>query len=222
MKKIAGLFVGSGASRKISLGFIPDRVVIQNITAADVGEIRWSRLMAGDTRCPEGIKVLESTGLAATVLAAGAGIRPYIGGEDVTAAGAAILMPVHMIPDLQGDLRNAGTLGPVDTWTLGHAGNRTGNFNAGVNTSKVGKGSRLLIGEEWYTIQAMTNDGDAANEVTLDRAALSGEIKKILYPYDYHHAPAGSRTMPGIILAETADVNVATELCYIEAESYSD
>lgn len=216
--KFAGLFVGSGASRKICLGFVPDRVLIRNISAADLGVIHWSRLMAANTTCPAGVKVLESTGMAATALTGVAGVSAYYGGEDVTAASAAVIIPVHEIPTLSGDLREAGTLGPVDQWTLDTSANRTGHFNAGVNTSYIGKGSRVLIGDQWYTIQSLTNDGDAADEVTLDRAALSGEVKKILHAYDLYNAPVGTRTKAGITLAETADVNVSGELCYIEAE----
>ena len=227
MKKIAGLFVGSGASRKICLGFVPDAVVIRNITAADLGVINWSRLMAGQTTAPEGVLVEESSGLAAAALTAGAGIRPYYGGELVSAAAATIITAVDELADYRGDLRDAGTLGLVDAFTLDTLANRTGHFNKGVNTSKVGAGSRVLIKsndgtEEWYTIQSLSNDGDAADEVTFDRAPGSGEVKKILFPYDFYNAEAGSLTKAGIILAETDVVNVAAELCYIEAICYSE
>jgi hypothetical protein len=222
MKKFAGLFVGSGAARKICIGFVPDKVIIQNVSASDVGRIEWSRFMASKTTAAEGILTEESSGLAAALLTAGAGVRPYVGGEDITSATAAVIMPVHMIPAYAGDMRAKGTLGLVDAFVIDTAANRTGHFNRGVSTTHVGVGSRLLIGEEWYTVQVLTNDGDAADEVTLDRAAPSGEIKKILFPYDLYNAPVGQKTMAGIVLAETGVVNVSAELCYIEAECFGE
>jgi hypothetical protein len=223
MKKFAGLFVGSGASRKIGLGFVPDKVTIQNITAADVGRIEWSRLMASLAAVGGGLLVEESTGLAAAKIAQASGVSVYYGGDVITSASAAALVASHAIPAYAGDMRDKGTAGLVDSWTLYNASNRTGYFNAAVNTDYVKAGSRIMIGDAWYTIQAIATDGDASDDlVTLDRAAPSGEIKKITFPYDLYNAPAGTVMPAGIVLAETAVVNENAELCYIEAESYGE
>jgi hypothetical protein len=222
MKKFAGLFVGSGASRNIGLGFIPDRVVLRNITSDNIEVIEWSRIMASLAATGGGVLSAESTGVTHAKIAQASGVSVYVGGDKVTSATAANIIAASAIPAYAGDMRNKHTAGLVNGWTLGHAGNRTGNFNVEASDTYVKAGSRIMIDDAWYTIQAMTSNGEAANEVTLDRAALSGEIKKITFPYDLYNAPVGTVMPAGIVLAETAALNEDGELVYIEAECYGE
>lgn len=222
MKKFAGLFVGSGAARNIGLGFVPDKVVIRNITSANIEVVHWAKHMAALAATGGGVLERLDTTVSTAKIAQAAGVSVYLGGDKVTSATAANIVAAHGIPAYAGDMRAKGTLGLVEWWTLTTSANRTGKFNAGVNTDYVKAGSRILIGDAWYTIQALTNDGDANDEVTLDRAALSGEIKKITFPYDLYNAPVGAVMPAGITLAETAHCNVNGELCFIEAECYGE
>ncbi|MBU4459120.1 MAG: hypothetical protein KJ579_01025, partial [Verrucomicrobia bacterium] len=75
-------------------------------------------------------------------------------------------------------------------------------------------------GGEWFSIVAITSDGDATNNVTLNGVAESGAVEKILYLYDLAAAPAGQVLPKGIYLAETAAVNATSELCLIEAGEF--
>ncbi len=227
--KVKGVFLGSGAARNIGLGFVPSRVTIQNVHAADLGTIEWDSRFAAKATAAEGIKTLIHTyGTTPSVadvavkaaLTVGTGVAPYAGGTIPSSATAANILPTHLVADYAGDMRAKGTLGLVDKFTLTHADNPTGKFNAGVNTTYVGVGSRVRIGGQWYTITALTNDGDADDEVTLDRRPSVGTqvADKILYPYDFVACPAGVTMPAGIVLSETADVNASNELVLIEAE----
>lgn len=222
MAKIKAFFTGSGAARYFGLGFRPDFVRIRNTSAADFGLIEWDRLMRLTTQNPEGLKTRYTAdgasggnALVTTVLADGAGVVPYKGGDLVTASAATHLVLASSVPEFAGDMRGklAGQL--VTRWTPG-AGNG-GHFDAPVDTDYVGVGSRVLIGGEEYTIVAIANDGDAGSDVTLNDAAAAGDVGRIGYKADFVNAPAGTVMPAGIYLAETADVNASPELCILEA-----
>lgn len=160
-------------------------------------------------------------GQLVTLLTAGNGVASYSGGARVATEAASVLMPLSNFDknngDLAGDLRTRGT-GLADGWTLGSAGNRTGSFNAGVATALVGPGSPVIIGGKTYNIVALTNDGDAANEVTLNAAAPSGKVEFIGYKNDWAGALPGTVLSDGITLAVVSGLNVATNQVYVEAE----
>ena len=221
--KVAGLFVATGAALRLGLGFIPDRVVIRNITSANIEKIDWNRRMLSLAAIGGGVKAKHDTTVAYSKLAVGSGIAVYRGGDAISNASTAYQVPAREVDGYQGDMRGKGTLGLVDKWTLTNSGNRTGKFNAGVNTTYVGGGSVVVILGKEYTIQTIANDGDADNEVTLSEAAPStaaGGVEKITYKHDFVSAPAGFVMLPGIVIAETSDVNVNGELCFIEAEIF--
>lgn len=213
----AGKAFGSGAIMTVGLGFVPDWVRVRNL-ASDIPEIYWDKHMAANTTHPEGIKsTLSSTTPVIAKLTAGLGITPYAGGDPVTAVSDAFIVPLEFLPAAyHGDQRGKGT-GTVTAWTLGSSGNRTGNFNQGVDTTYVGVGSVVWIDGVPYTVQALSNDGDAANEVTLDRAAPSGVVERITFKADLYNAPLGLIMPAGFVLAADTDVNVDSERVLIEA-----
>lgn len=217
--KVSGVFSGTGSALFIGLGFIPDIVRVRNIHAADLAFIEWNRRMAAKATAANGIKYRDSTGVQMTALTATAGVEVYEGGDKIASASSAYIIAASKIEDVAGDMRAKGTLGLVNAFVLDTAGNRTGHFNAGVNTTYVGVGSVVQIAGKRYTITAITNDGEAADEVTLDRAAPSGAVERISYKLDFYNAPAGEIMPAGIVIRETADLNVSGELCLIEAET---
>lgn len=200
--KVIGIAEATGAELDIALGFHPDRVYIRNLT--DRTELMWERKsingqIYGQDSDADGTKTDCAT--------AGAGCILYDGsGGPLAAADATILRPS------EADQANAGTLGRITGWTLGSAANKTGNFNVGCNTATVGPGSRIFMGQgkphqKIARITAITNDGDAANEVTLDIAVPTGAIDKIFAMWDFLPAGAGDVIQKGIRLGATVAVN---------------
>jgi hypothetical protein len=218
MKKISGVFLGSGAARYFGLGFLPDFVRLRNIHAADLAVIDWHKRMRAYATAAEGVRHGITTGAwTAAALTLGTGIKLYKGGDRITAEAVTHLVPACMHETYRGDMRDKGTLGQVNKWTLDTSGAATGHVNVGVSTTYVGVGSAVMIDGFWSYITALTNDGDAANEVTLDQAAPSGDIEQIRYKYDFVAAPVGMLMPEGIYVAETGACNATSELCFIEA-----
>jgi hypothetical protein len=209
-----GTFLGSGAARYIGLGFIPRKVHIWNVEAAAMGQLWWDRDMTRHSRMYEG---QYDTGAAVTALTAGTGIIRYYGGDIITAQAATHLKPAASMDTYAGDMRGKGSAGLISNWVLDTLANRTGHFDVALNTTYVGIGSLVQIGGKEYAIVALSNDGDAADDVTLNEAAPSGECDRIDYLYDLAQAEVGERMPPGIYLAETANVNATNETCFIEA-----
>ena len=224
MSKFVGTFLGSGAVRYIGLGFVPTKVKIQNIHAADLARIEWQKQNSAYATAAEGILFGITTGAeTAAALTVGTGVAPYYGGDVVAAAAVTHIIPVGEIAAYNGDQRGKGSAGTVTAWTIDTAGSFTGHFDKLVDTTYVGVGSKVLIrGKDTvvreYNIVALSNDGDAANDVTLDRLAASGDVVYISYLYDMAAAPAGTVMPAGIYLAETAACNATSELCFNEAE----
>ena len=216
----AGIAYGAGAILKVGIGGTPDWVRVRALQS-DLPKIEWDRTMLALATFKEGIKsTLNSTTPVVSVLTAGLGIQPYAGGDLISAAANTHIVPVEpgFFPTQGycGDMRAKGT-GTITAWTLGNSTNRTGSFNYGVDTDRVAAGSRVMIDGVWYSIVALSNDGDAANEVTLDRAAPSGEVQKILFKADLYNAPAGVVMPAGFLIAADADVNASGERLLIEA-----
>lgn len=233
-QKVCGNLLGTGAILKVACGFLPDRVRVVNITNAKLPEIEWNRFLV-DSTVVGGIKRIQLHATDATdttkspaKLAAAAGISLYNGGDILTAASTSIF-----IPDPKSDKRETGTLGSITKWTLGNLTNRTGNFNAGVNTTDVGVGSRITVGNPLAvdgklsaTIVAITNDGDAANEITLDVALPTGLVLGLTGKCNFIPATPNAN-LPTILvpqgfqLAADTDVNVSTNILFFEAERWS-
>jgi len=219
MKSYAyGRFNGTGAALRIGLGFKPDRVIIVNLEDAGglAVALHWSRFNTSADQ-EEGV-LIDSSGVR-TELTHGNGIAIYRGGESFAATQTA-----YLYRDPSPDKRSSGTTGnTVASWTLDTAGNRTGHFDVNIGTSYVGEGSRVIIRESSTQlikegfITALSNDGDAANDVTLNEALKSGTVLFIGPMYDYT-AIAAKRVMPdGIIINETGTLNASGEMCSIEA-----
>jgi hypothetical protein len=228
MKIIAGSFIGTGAAIKIGLGFEPDFVMVRNIGEADIPYIEWSKHLENAVTSCDGILFREDTKMARASLTVGTGVRRYAGGDPISAASAAAIVPAHQVPALAGDMRRHCTA-PIIDWTLDTAANRTGHVNAELNTTYIGVGSKLRIAVDSdrihgdyveRTIVALTSNGEVADEVTLDREAPSGKVVGITYKYSFAQAPAGTVMPKGIVLAEATHVNASGQICFIEAGRY--
>jgi len=220
--RISRTFNGTGAALYLGLGFVPDWVKIHNIEDANFCELRYSV----NSRVPGQVEGVLYTDGVPSALAYGAGVAPYRGGDYLPSGGTT----VYLVEDPERDKRDAGILGTVNKWTLDTAANRTGHVDAGVNTTYVGVGSRMLIKPTnipasapiWVTVLAITNDGDAADELTLSEVVQSGDVLFISGMYDMIAAPSEAIMPAGIIINETGALNVSGEYCYIEAGIYGD
>jgi len=91
----------------------------------------------------------------------------------------------------------------------------------------VGEGSLVCIGSEttgkgvWAVMTALTNDGDADDEVTLSKALGSGDVLALRAMYDFVGVPAGTITKAGFFIDSTASINTSGELCMFEAGTYN-
>lgn len=153
MTKVIGTIKATGALMKVGLGFKPRRLTILN--AATRNELHVSE---DAIDAPNGITVAALDGVRAKAANAAAGVVAYDGNSRLNAPATN-----EFVED------TVNYLGEITRFTLGSVANKTGNFNAGVDTGKVGVGSKVTIGREILTITALANDGDAANEVTLNK-----------------------------------------------------
>jgi hypothetical protein len=217
--KISAILVGTGAAVNIGLGFVPDRVQASNLSAASLPTLEWARGDRATTVAPEGLYSYQAGDyLCRLLLGAAAGVKPYVAAGAIADGTASYLVRADLVEAFRGDMRaKTGTL--VSGWTLEHTANKTGKFNAGVDTTYVGVGSQVCIGGQWATIIAITNDGDATNEVTLDTALPTGTVEKILYKSGFATAPAGTLMPDGITLSDTS-VNASGALVRLEASQY--
>jgi len=213
MKVVHGVFNGAGAALKLGIGFVPFKVKIWEVGHANKVTLEWH---ADDVRKVTGAGGIVRAGVANTpsfaLLAVTAGVRAYYGGEQVAAVSAANQISVQDIPDKAGN-----QAGDITSWKLGSADNRTGNFNAGLKTAVCGVGSLVEIGGVKARILALTNDGDAANEVTLDRAVKSGKVNFIGAALDYDKAPVGTLMPQGFEILDTTHTNAANTMYAFEA-----
>jgi len=215
----AGIFIGTAAALKVSLGFVPDWVKIRTIALTAEKAMEWNRNFRS-IEAFGGIEIDEAG--VTTPQALGAGIGAYLGGEEITSAST-----THIARPADEDMRDKGTGDVVSQFTLDTPGNRTGHFNAGVNTTLVGVGSMVTIGSEAASrsenavILAITNDGDAVDEVTLSLALSSGQVQALTGKNDLVGVPAGTITKAGFSLASDSSVNVSTEPVAFEAGTYN-
>jgi len=229
MRKVAGLYVGAGTSAMyIGLGFRPDWVKIRNIDQAAQEEVEWNIHMIRDTVAAEGILRstigADDTGL--TVLTFGNGIEPYYGGDLIATASANYVMPANMVDGYRGNMAGKGSGDEVDTWTLDTAGTPSGHFNAPINSTYVNEGSFIDILEtssgllKRVALTALSNDGDATDDVTISHAVGSGKVRFIGYRYGFVNTPAGQKMPEGIKISDTTYVNVSAQKCLIEAGTF--
>lgn len=238
MKLVKGMFYGVGTSKTwIGLGFVPNKVRLAVIDQADAEEIFWQEDMLRAATGAEGILragVGNTPGFA--LLTLGTGVQPYYGGDVVPAANTHYLVHKSCLkavrtdsPNINyaGDMRNMpGGTGLISTWTLQTAGSYTGKFDQGVDTSYVGVGSPVFIRPFYGTqfgpvivayVTAITNDGNADDEITLSQAVPSGQVTFIGYKYDFIAAPAGMSMPAGVLVNDYTYLNVASQKNIIEA-----
>jgi len=224
VKTVSGTLNGTGAAVYVGIGFIPDSLKVWNLESSTPIYASWNRDMR--TADQIGGSYTTTASLRYTV---GAGLGPYRGGTIAAAANTAYLVPfASAYSGKTNNLVNAGTLGKISTWTLGSSDNKTGNFNYGVNTSYIGEGSRVQIvvpGAGVPTVYdvfvtALSNDGDAANEVTLSEAVPSGSVASIGPMYDYVAAVAGAVIPAGFVIYSTA-ISASAEMVSFEASTWT-
>jgi hypothetical protein len=220
MNKANGLYIGLGTgTMRVGLGFVPRKVKIVQIGTANLVTLDWNQSMARSATGAGGIiraGVSNTPGFA--LLAANAGVRAYFGGDAVASSTLANQVAVSIVPSYAGTRQ-----GTIKEWALGSSANRTGSFDAGLDTDKSGVGSLVEVraaDQKIYKayIVALTNDGDAANEVTLDRSVPPGVVTFIGAKVDYVAAPAGIHMPAGFEVLDTTYANVASTVFAFEAE----
>jgi len=213
MEQVRGIYMGLGTgAMKIGLGFVPSEVRILRLGAAvaTAFETRWEANMLRAALARNG-GLVRSNATTFVGLADTAGIKPYLGGDTVTAATLGNQIERNAVAAYRGNLRGA-----ITKWTLGSAANRTGSFDAGLDTTTCGVGSTVVIqaasnGKAYEAhIAALTNDGDAANEVTLDRAVPSGAVIHVGCAWDFVPAPVGTVMPAGIEITDVTYANLAS------------
>ena len=222
MRVVRGRFNGTGAVVNVGIGFIPSYVKLWNLTEATqlytMGE--WQEFMRGAIKTEEGywLGFVSDTEGDAGDNAVTEGIKVYAGGDvgDST--------ETYLIADPEPDKRAKGAGAAIDTWTLGSVTNRTGNWNAVANITypdNVGVGSIINIdsgsGAKQYWVQAITGNGEAANEVTINIAAPSGKITFLGGINTHIQCPATLVMPAGFTVAALAALNTNDEIMAFEA-----
>lgn len=216
-----GTFNGTGAALYIGIGFIPDWVWVVNVEDTDCAELRWNIHMERVAETTAGILHHTAAGslLDPRTIADG-GIRPYRGGDVMTSTSTAYLVRDDT------DYRYSTTYGTIVTWTLGSSTNRTGNWNLEADTTYVGEGSRIYIMEDvgkqckWAGVNALTSNGEQANEVTLSEAVNSGQVLALTGMYDFRGAASGVKIPAGFSITATSIINESGQYCCFEAGTY--
>ena len=220
---VCGTFNGTGtAGLYICCGFIPEWVKVINLEDADVARIEWNIHMMRVAETARGLLLSVADVAQDALAAADLGITPYKGGDAMD--GTYYLVPIEQrlgdtYRNQRIDRSDGDTL--VTKWTLGSATNHTGNFDNSVDTTYVGEGSLVIIDGVPYGITALSNDGDAANEVTLSDAAPDGRVDSISPMYDYIAGESGKAAPPGFFIEKTTVINVSGEMCWFEAGTFA-
>lgn len=228
MRKVCGLVLGAGTSAQyIGLGFQPDEVILRKISA-EAETLKWNRHFMRAATQAEGIlwDGNDDEDYDVTVLTDGNGIVLYGGGDLITTASANKVVAVShpaLCATFGANHIDTGTLGRINKWTADSGA--AGHLNVGVNTTYVGVGSRVIIRpngqnvgqDREYACVAITNDGDAASEFTLNDVPVAGEVVYISYKYDFYNLPAGYVMPAGIIINETSKFNAASQVFVLEA-----
>lgn len=216
-----GTFNGTGAAITIGIGFIPDWVMVRNLEDGDLAKMEWNIHMTRALETAEGILTYTGTTYRQEDARVDGdnGITIYRGGDVMTAAST-----TYLVRD-DADYRTSVTYGTITTWTFG-TGTRTGNWNVEADTTYVGEGSRIYVQEDvgkackWAAVNALTSNGEAANEVTLNEAVSTGTILRLTGMYDYRGAANGVKIPAGFTINNTDVVNVSGELTMFEAGMY--
>jgi len=242
MKSVTGTFNGTGAQVFICCGFVPDKVIVRAVGDADSASVVWTK----NDRVAATIEGVVDTDGATTLVskAAGTGIAIYEGGDTLTALmqtsvayGEGIYLERDKLDYRYGtDQMPGGGDGDavsdtIGVWTLDTSGNRTGHFNEDVTGGFIGAGSRILLDngnngkpkQKWAVIEALSaGQGEAADEVTLNRSVETGIVRVIKGKFDYKPIKVGALTPAGFVINLTALVNVNDEMQAFEAIQFDD
>jgi hypothetical protein len=112
----------------------------------------------------------------------------------------------------------------IISWTLGHSTNMTGNFNEDVKASAtfIGAGSPIIIdGIKYYMTVTLSGTGEAANEVTLNRAAPSGDVTFIGNRYSLKPITVGEVMPAGVWMDSTCVPATDGNIGYFWAGQFS-
>lgn len=229
--KVSGVFNGTGAAVYICLGFLPRKVYLKNIGGTGEFVLEWcaEMLRSHAVAHPEGW--LYTNG-APAALAYGAGIRQYEGGDLMTSSNQTSVAygeGVYLgwdLADYRANNTYGASAGAINRWTLDTAANRTGHWNVAkvASGARIGAGSRILVREDSSRlikeagITAITSDGEATDEITLNRPLGSGEITFVGGLYDMMPLALGKATPAGF-LCSCNTLNVNDEAVMFEAES---
>jgi len=202
----------------ICIGFLPDWVRVYSNSSANeeigyfsVHHTRSLNMEAGITIDDDG---------AITPDTYQTGIQIYRGGDIITASTTPSTSTCY-VRDPDPDKRDAGTGETIDTWTLDNSSNRTGHWNDVCSTTYVGMGSRINIDGLWYSITALTSNGEDTDEVTLGEAAPSGTIYALHGMYDYIAISANKPAPPGFWIDSDSNLlNATSEIAFFEAGCY--
>lgn len=224
MNMVSGLVLGAGTSAQwIGLGNTPDTVQMQALTGTTLGVFKWNRHQIRNNIMPEGSQISTSTRSA---LADGAGIELYYGGDVVTTASIRQIVSIThaaLLATYGSDHR----VYPANNTTVTKALVTTDaatkiHFDAPIDTTYVGVGSRVLIKPnsggplQEFAIAAISNDGDAVDDITLNNAHVAGDVAYISYKYDFAPLPAGYTMPAGIKINETTLWNASGVLFVLE------
>ena len=226
MKRLGGIFNGTGADLTICIGFLPDWVKVTNMEGTQQIALEWNKNMMKVSEIVEGIQIVGSSSTV-TALTKGNGLLPHFGKTVLTSSNQASTTygeSSFLISDpwdyrylnankSPGDASTAD----IDTWTLNTSGNNTGKFNSDVAGTYIGEGSEINIRGQWYSIVGLSaGQGSANDEVTLSHSVKSGPIQHISGKYDYAPLAVGKTTSEGFTISNTT-VNVNDEMIGFEA-----
>jgi len=222
MRRVSGTLNGTGAALVVGIGFQPDYVKLWNLETTNPVCVEWNRNMRSAEQL-EGVgAVSDGTQNLFARYAFGAGIAPYRGKTIAATANT-----TYLVSTKGSDKKNADFKGAISTWSLDTLANRTGHFDVGVDTDFAGEGSKVIahvapVGEIYEVVMtALTNDGDAADEVTLSEAVPDGAKVRFISPmYDYVAAAADVVIPEGFKINMTTVLNVSGDMIQFEAGTY--
>jgi len=217
LRQVSGTLNGTGADIYVGLGFVPDWVKMRSLETTDEEYQEWNRNMRSSEMFG-GISIDDDGTISPVTI--GVGIAEYLGGDYIAAASTVYL------EKKSDDQRAAGTGGVTSRWISDTPASRTGHFNNPINTTYVGEGSIVQIGREaapgrdQAVILALSNDGDAADEVTLSKSLGTNEVLYLGPMYDYWGVPAGTIAKAGFFIDSTAAINTASDMLLFEAGTF--
>lgn len=231
MRRVGGVFNGTGADVYLCIGFFPDWVRVWNLEGTQRILLEWNIGMMRAAEVVEGIQ-LTAADQTAAALTKGNGLLPYYGGETLTSTmagtttyGEGVYLKWDNVDYRHYSANSPHGLGDavatdIVSWTLDTAANNTGHFNEDVTGTYIGEGSPIIIDGKKYSIVALTaTQGEASDEVTLSHSVASGDVQFIGGMYSVKPMIEGETTSEGFLISNTT-VNVNDALIAFEAGKY--